>query len=62
MIMDTIFIFLCTLLVWLMTPGLALFYGGLVQSKNVLNTSMHSLAAIVVVTFVWVGLGFSLSF
>ena len=60
--MDTIFIFLCTLLVWLMTPGLALFYGGLVQSKNVLNTSMHSLAAIVVVTFVWVGLGFSLSF
>ncbi|MCC4723509.1 ammonium transporter [Salinicoccus sp. RF5] len=62
MLMDTIFIFLCTLLVWLMTPGLALFYGGLVQSKNVLNTSMHSLAAIVVVTFVWVGLGFSLSF
>ncbi len=62
MIMDAIFIFLCTLLVWLMTPGLALFYGGLVQSKNVLNTSMHSLAAIVVVTFVWVGLGFSLSF
>lgn len=60
--MDAIFIFLCTLLVWLMTPGLSLFYGGLVQSKNVLNTSMHSLAAIVVVTFVWVGLGFSLSF
>ncbi len=30
---DTIFMFLCTLLVWLMTPGLSLFYGGLVQSK-----------------------------
>ncbi|WP_411843027.1 ammonium transporter [Salinicoccus sp. HZC-1] len=60
--MDTLLLFLCTLLVWLMTPGLALFYGGLVQSKNVLNTSMHSIAAIVVVTFTWVILGFSLSF
>lgn len=60
--MDTLLLFLCTLLVWLMTPGLALFYGGLVQSKNVLNTSMHSIAAIVVVTFTWVTLGFSLSF
>jgi len=60
--MDTLLLFLCTLLVWLMTPGLALFYGGLVQSKNVLNTSMHSIAAIVAVTFTWVILGFSLSF
>lgn len=60
--MDTILLFLCTLLVWLMTPGLALFYGGLVQSKNVLNTSMHSISAIVVVTFTWVMLGFSISF
>lgn len=59
--MDTILLFLCTLLVWLMTPGLALFYGGLVQSKNVLNTSMHSIAAIMVVTFTW-AVGFSLSF
>ena len=38
---DTIFLFLCTLLVWIMTPGLSLFYGGLVQSKNVLNTVMQ---------------------
>ena len=38
---DTIFLFLCTLLVWLMTPGLSLFYGGLVQSKNALNTVMQ---------------------
>ncbi|MFD2829454.1 ammonium transporter [Corticicoccus populi] len=60
--MDTILLFLCTLLVWIMTPGLALFYGGLVQSKNVLNTSMHSISAIVVVTFTWVLVGFSLSF
>ncbi|RIN75178.1 ammonium transporter, partial [Mammaliicoccus sciuri] len=59
---DTLFLFLCTLLVWLMTPGLSLFYGGLVQSKNVLNAVMQSMSAIVVVTFAWVILGFSLSF
>lgn len=59
---DTLFVFLCTLLVWLMTPGLSLFYGGLVQSKNVLNTVMQSMSAIVIVTFVWVLAGFSLSF
>ena len=59
---DTLFLFLCTLLVWLMTPGLSLFYGGLVQSKNVLNTVMQSMSAIIVVTFAWVMLGFSLSF
>ncbi|WP_353463401.1 ammonium transporter [Mammaliicoccus sciuri] len=59
---DTLLLFGCTLLVWLMTPGLALFYGGLVQSKNVLNTSMHSISAIVVVTFTWVLIGFSISF
>ena len=45
------FLFLCTLLVWLMTPGLSLFYGGLVQSKNVLNTVMQSMSAIIIVTF-----------
>ena len=54
---DTIF-FLCILLVWLMTPGLSLFYGGLVQSKNVLNTVMQSMAAIIIVTFTWVVIGF----
>lgn len=45
-----------------MTPGLSLFYGGLVQSKNVLNTVMQSMAAIIIVTFTWVVIGFSLSF
>lgn len=59
---DTIFLFLCTLLVWLMTPGLSLFYGGLVQSKNVLNTVMQSMTAIIIVTFTWITFGFSLSF
>ncbi|MCD9067315.1 ammonium transporter [Staphylococcus pasteuri] len=59
---DTMFLFLCTLLVWLMTPGLSLFYGGLVQSKNVLNTVMQSMSAIIIVTFAWAIIGFSLSF
>ncbi|MFI8613229.1 ammonium transporter [Staphylococcus capitis] len=59
---DTIFLFLCTLLVWLMTPGLSLFYGGLVQSKNALNTVMQSMAAIVIVTFAWMIIVFSISF
>lgn len=59
---DTLFLFLCTLLVWLMTPGLSLFYGGLVQSKNVLNTVMQSMVAIVIVTFAWLLVGFSMSF
>ena len=59
---DTLFLFLCTLLVWLMTPGLSLFYGGLVQSKNALDTVMQSMTAIVIVTFVWMVIGFSISF
>ncbi|WAE40314.1 ammonium transporter [Staphylococcus pasteuri] len=59
---DTMFLFLCTLLVWLMTPGLSLFYGGLVQSKNVLNRVMQSMSAIIIVTFAWAIIGFSLSF
>ena len=41
-----------------MTPGLSLFYGGLVQSKNVLNTVMQSMAAIIIVTFTWVVIDF----
>lgn len=61
-ITDTIFMFLCTLLVWLMTPGLSLFYGGLVQSKNALNTVMQSMVAIVLVTIVWITIGFTISF
>ena len=39
---DIAFIIICTGLVMLMTPGLALFYGGLVRSRNVLSTTMHS--------------------
>ncbi len=39
---DTAFMLIATALVMLMTPGLALFYGGLVRSKNVLTTILHS--------------------
>lgn len=51
---DTVFMFFCALLVWLMTPGLALFYGGMVKSKNVLSTAMHSFSSIAIVSIVWV--------
>jgi Amt family ammonium transporter len=51
-----------TALVLLMTPALALFYGGLVRRKNVLSTIMHSMAAIPVVSVVWLCLGYSLAF
>ncbi|MCS3483747.1 ammonium transporter [Bacillus altitudinis] len=59
---DTVFMFFCTLLVWLMTPGLALFYGGLVRSKNVLSTTMHSLTSLAIVSIVWIVFGYSLAF
>ena len=39
---DSVFMFVATMLVWIMTPGIALFYGGMVRSKNVLSTAMHS--------------------
>ena len=45
-----------------MTPGLALFYGGMVRSKNVLAIMMNSLAAMAVVTVIWVAIAGSLAF
>ena len=49
-------------LVFIMVPGLALFYGGLVRHKNIIGTMMHSVAAIGVVSVVWVLWGYSLAF
>ncbi len=46
----------------MIVPGLALFYGGMVRSKNVLSTMMHSVIAISLVSVVWVLWGYSLSF
>lgn len=51
-----------TALVLLMVPGLAMFYGGLVRSKNVLGTMMHSFAAMGVMTILWMVCGYSMSF
>ncbi|MED1091969.1 ammonium transporter [Bacillus paramycoides] len=59
---DTVFIFVSTVMVMLMTPGLALFYGGMVRSKNVLSTTMHSYSAMAIVSIQWVVIGYSLSF
>ncbi len=49
-------------LVLLMLPGLALFYGGLVQRKNVLSSMMHSFVAMGVIAVEWVVIGYSLAF
>src|SRR5687768_15487728 len=59
---DTAWMLVSTALVLLMTPGLALFYGGMVRRKNVLGTIMHSLFAIALVTVQWVVIGYSLAF
>ncbi len=59
---DTSWMLASTALVMLMTPGLALFYGGMVRSKNVLSTMMHSFSCLGVVTVLWVLFGYSLSF
>ncbi|ABZ83814.1 ammonium transporter [Heliomicrobium modesticaldum Ice1] len=59
---DTAFIIISAALVMLMTPGLALFYGGMVRKKNVLSTMMHSFIIICLVSVIWVLYGYSLAF
>ena len=59
---DTAWVLACTALVMLMTPGLAFFYGGMVRAKSVLNMLMLNFIALAVVSVLWVGYGFSLSF
>ena len=60
---DTAWMLVATAFVMLMTPaGLALFYGGLTRSKNVLNTMAMSLGAYAVGTLVWVLIGYSIAF
>ena len=51
-----------TALVLLMIPGLAMFYGGLVRTKNVLGTMMHSFAAMAIIGVLWAVCGYALSF
>jgi Amt family ammonium transporter len=59
---DTAWVLISTALVMLMTPGLALFYGGLVRRKNVLSTIMHSFFILGVVSVTWVLWGYTLAF
>ncbi|MEJ9151328.1 MULTISPECIES: ammonium transporter [Bacillus] len=61
-IATSAFMFLATLLVWIMTPGIALFYGGMVKSKNVLSTTMQSFSSIAIVSIIWIIAGYSLAF
>ncbi|HEX6140777.1 MAG TPA: ammonium transporter [Candidatus Limnocylindria bacterium] len=59
---DTAWILVSSALVMLMTPGLALFYGGLVRRKNVLSTIMHSFFTLALVSVTWVLWGYTLAF
>ena len=59
---DTAWILISSALVMLMTPGLALFYGGMVRTKNVLGTVMQSFIALAVISIQWVLYGYSLAF
>lgn len=59
---DTAWILVSTALVMLMTPGLALFYGGMVRKKNVLGTVIQSFISLGVVSIVWILWGYSLAF
>ena len=59
---DTAFILVSAALVLLMTPGLAIFYAGMVRGKNVLGTIMQSFIMISVITFEWIYIGYTMSF
>lgn len=59
---DIAWIIVATALVFLMTPGLAFFYGGMVHRKNVISTMIKSVVAAGVVSILWVTVGYSLAF
>ena len=59
---DTAWMIVATALVFIMTPGLGFFYGGMVGKKNVISTMLQSYMAMIIVTVLWVVVGFSLSF
>lgn len=59
---DMSFVIISAALVMLMIPGLALFYGGMVKSKNVLSTTMHSYAALIIISVQWILVGYTLAF
>src|SRR3990172_7184610 len=59
---DTAFLLISAAMVMFMTPGLALFYGGMVRQKNILGTLMQSFFALALVTVIWVLIGYTLAF
>src|SRR6186997_1679492 len=59
---DTAWVLVSAALVLFMTPGLALFYGGMVRRKNVLATLMQSFIAMGIISVLWVIVGYSLAF
>jgi Amt family ammonium transporter len=59
---DTAWMIVATAFVLIMTPGLGFFYGGMVGKKNVISTMLQSFMAMIIVTILWVVIGFGLSF
>src|SRR5687767_7251013 len=59
---DTAWVIIAAALVFLMTPGLAFFYGGMVHRKNVISTMIKSVVAAGIVSILWILVGYSLSF
>lgn len=59
---DTAWMLTATALVLIMTPGLAFFYGGMVNKKNVLSTMLQSFISMAIISIVWIVIGFSLAF
>lgn len=59
---DTAWVMTSAALVLLMTPGLAYFYGGMVNSKNIVSTMLQSVIAMAVISVLWIVVGFSLAF
>ncbi len=59
---DTAWMLVATALVLIMTPGLAYFYGGMVNNKNVISTMLQSFIAMGIISVLWVVVGYSLAF
>lgn len=59
---DTVWVLVSSVLVLLMTPALALFYGGMVRRKNVLSSMMHSFILMGIVSVLWMAISYSLAF
>ena len=59
---DTAYVLICAAMVFVMTPGLAFFYGGMVRSKNVLTTIMQSFFMVALISVEWVLLGYTMVF